>query len=354
MTASYGLTLRDPNGGYVATLDVVASLDCAQPVNAVGALTLTLPPSLPFSLFRRDSRILFDRTVGGLTRTSTWLLRRAENSMSDVGARQRSVTAACPRDLLRRRIVVVPAEGTKTGPADDLMKQVVRDNFVTASDPDRNLAQLAVAADTSSGPSVTLEFAKRTVLQVLQDLAAAASQAGTYLAFDVVPIGDGFEFRTYPDVWGTDRRDTLLLSAERGTLAAVATVNDWTTEHTAVYAQARGEGDAALLTTAIDTARVALSPFGRIETFLNASNVTTSAALQSAANAKLEEGRAREQFTARLLEEPGMRYGLDVYLGDLVRAEYDGTLYDCRVEPVHLTLDGSGRETIDVQLRNIA
>lgn len=352
--ASYALRLLDPNGGYVTTLDLFAALDCAQPANAVGALTLTLPPSLPFALLQRDSRILLDRTVSGLTRSSTWLLRRAENTMSDQGARQRRVMAVDPRDLLRRRVVPVLSQGTKTGAADDLMKQVVRDNFVTASNPDRILSQLTVAADTSSGPTITLDFLNRTVLHVLQDLAAASLQAGTYLAFDVVPVGAGFEFRTYPDVWGTDLRADLLLSAERGTLAAVSTVTDWTNEYTVVYAQGRGEGDAALTTTAIDAARVALSPFGRIETYLNASSATTSDALQSAADAKLQEGRAREQFTARLVEEPGMRYGLDLYLGDLVRAEYDGTLYDCRVEPVHLTLDGSGTETIDVQLRNIA
>lgn len=352
--AEYALRLLDPTGGYVATLDVFASLDCAQGANAVGALTLTLPPSLPFALLRRDSRLLLDRTVAGLMRTTTWLLRRAEQSLSEGGARAQRITFVDPRDLLRRRIVPVASQGVKTGPADDLMKQVVRDNFVTASDPDRILSQLTVAADTSSGPTITLEFANRTVLQVLQDLAAASMAAGTYLAFDVIAVDAGFEFRTYPDVWGSDRRADVLLSAERGTLAAVSTVTDWTDEYTAVYAQGRGEGGAALTTTAIDAVRVALSPFGRIETYLNASNATTLAAVQSAAETKLQFGRPREQFTARLVEEPGMRYGLDVYLGDLVQAEHDGTLYDCRVEPVRLTLDEAGNETVSVQLRNIA
>lgn len=352
--ATYALRLLDPNGGYVAELDVFAALDCAQPTNAVGALTLVLPPLLPFALLRRDSRLLLERTVGGLTRSSTWLVRRAENALIEQGSRQRRLTAVDPRDLLRRHIVPVVSQATQTGPADDVMKQVVRDNFVTASNPDRILSQITVAADTGSGPTVTMEFPNRTVLQVLQDLAAASLEAGTYLAFDMVPVGAGFEFRTYPDVWGTDRRDEVLLSAERGTLSAVSTVLDWANESTVVYTSGRGEGNAALTTTAIDTARVALSPFGRIETYLNASSATTTDALQFAANARLQEGRPREQFAARLVEQPGMRYGLDVSLGDLVRAEYDGTFYDCRVEPVRITLDGSGKETVDVQLRNIA
>lgn len=352
MTASYVLTLLDPNGGYVAVLDVIAALDCAQPANAVGALTLTLPPSLPFALLRKDSRLVLDRTVGGLTHTSTWLLRRAENTMSDDGARARRVTAVDLRDLLRRRIVPVASQGVATGPADDLMKQIVRDNFVTASNPDRNLPALTVAADTSSAPSVTLEFANRNVLQVLQDLAAASMAAGTYLAFDVVPIDDGIEFRTYPTVWGFDRRAEVLLSAERGTLAAVATDTDYTDEATVVYAS--GRGDEIITVTAVDAGRIAQSPFGRIEGYLNAASAETLAAVQAAADAELQAGRARELFSARLVEQPGLRYGVDVYLGDLVQAEYDGTLYDCRVEPVRLTLDGAGNETVGVQLRNIA
>jgi hypothetical protein len=190
------------------------------------------------------------------------------------------------------------------------------------------------------------------VLDVLRDIAAAAAAGGTYLAFDVVPDGSGFEFQTFVDVWGEDRRATVLLAAEMGTLAGVGLITDWTQEYTAVYAS--GRGNEVIAAVAVDSARVATSPFGRIETYLNASNAATADAVSGAANADLQAGRPREQFSASLVEQPGTVYGVELYLGDVVAAEHAGTRYTCRVEPVAITLAENGAETVDVQLRNIA
>lgn len=353
--ADYALRVYDAAGGYLANLDVVARLELAQPANDVGTSVLSLPILYPFDLFQKDGLIVVDRTVRGVTLPTTWLVRKPERTLAESGEKRIGVTAFDPRDLLRRRIVPVVSQATKTGPADDLMKAIVREQFVSASDTARNLGSLfSVAADTSDAPGITVEFANRVVLDVLRDIAAVSAAAGTYLAFDVVPIGSSFEFRTYTDVWGTDRRSSILLSAEMGTLANVSVSNDWTEEVTAVYASGRGEGTAALTAVAADAVRIARSPFGRIESYLNASNATTVAALQSAVNAELQAGRPREQFSARLVEQPGTRYGVDLYLGDLVTVEHEGTRYDCRVEPVRIVLDEDGSESVDIQLRNIA
>lgn len=354
--ASWSLTVHGAAGGYLATLDSFASLDMALPANDVGALTLSLPVLYPLAYFQKDGRIIVDRRVAGITTSSTWLIRRVQQTLATNGEERIGVTAMDPRHILRRRIVPLAGQATKTGPADDLMKAVVREQFTTATDMDRNLTSdlFSVAADVSLAPSITIEFANRMVLDVLRDIAAAAAQAGTYLAFDVVPDGDGFQFQTFTTAWGDDKRGAVLLSAEMGTLAGVAVVQDWTDEATAVYAAGRGEGNAAITAVATDAARIALSPYGRIERYASASNAATLAAVTGAANAELQAARPREQFSAVLVEQPGMRYGVDVNRGDLVRAEHAGTRYDCRVEPVHLTVDEGGREGVDVQLRNIA
>lgn len=353
--ADYALRVYDAAGGYLASLDVVARLELAQPANDVGVLVVSLPILYPLDLFQKDGRIVVDRTVRGVTLPTTWLVRKPDRSLTESGEQRIGVTAFDPRDLLRRRVVPVASQATKTGPADDLMKAIVREQFVSASDTARNLGSLfSVASDTSDAPSITIEFANRVVLDVLRDIAAASAAAGTYLAFDVVPIGSSFEFRTYTDVWGVDRRSSVMLSAEMGTLANVSVSNDWTDEVTAVYGAGRGEGAAALTAVATDNARIALSPFGRIERYTSASNATTAAALQAAVTAELQAGRPREQFTARLVEQPDTCYGVDLSLGDLVTAEHEGTRYDCRVEPVRIVLDEDGSETVDIQLRNIA
>lgn len=353
--ADYALRLLSPTGFYLDTLDVFQSLDEALPANEVGALTLTLPPVYDYALFARDARIERSRKVGGLVERRLWLVRRPANGLSAEGARVLTITAFDPRDILRRRILTEPSQSVKTGPADDVMKAIVRESFTSATDTNRNLdsSLFTVAADVGAGPVITMELAGRYVINALRDLVAASITAGTYLAFDVVPDGDGFQFQTYIDVWGQDRREQVVLSAERGTLVDVEIESDWTEETTVVYARGRGEGDAALSALAYDSARIAASPFGRIETFVNASNATTTAQVQAEADAALAEGFRRDRFSARLQEQPGTRYGVEIGLGDIVTAEHEGTRYVCRVEPVRITLDENGKETLDVQLRNI-
>lgn len=350
--AEYGLRVEDPAGAYLATLDTIARLEMAHPANDVGALTLSLPIVYPIGLFQKDGRIVCDRTVRGVTRSTTWLIRKPADTLSEAGERRIGVTAFDPRDLLRRRIVPEASQATKTGHADDLMKAIVRENFVTPLDATRTMGGISVGDDVSVGPVITIAFANRVVLDVLRDIAAAAAAAGTYLAFDVVPDGSGFAFRTFVDVWGLDRRASVLLSAEMGTLSGVSLVTDWTQEYTAVYAS--GRGNEVIAAVVLDSGRIAASPYGRIERYLNASNAATADAVTGAANAELQAGRPREQFSASLVEQPGTRYGVDLYLGDIVSAEHAGTRYACRVEPVTITLAEDGAETVDVQLRNIA
>jgi hypothetical protein len=238
--ASYALTLLDPLGSYVATLDVIASLEMALPANDVGALSLVLPILYPLALFQKDGRIVVERTVRGVTKSTTWLIRKVEHTLDQAGAKQLRVTAFDPRDILRRRIVAVASQATKEMHADDMMKHVVSENFVSALDASRNLpaSLLTVAGDQSAGGEIAMEFPNRNVLDVLRDIATAASWI--YVAFDVVPSGTGFEFRTYATAWGVDRRAEVLLSAERGTLAEVGVTQDWTEEYTAVYSSMRG------------------------------------------------------------------------------------------------------------------
>jgi hypothetical protein len=309
--AEHTLTLQTPAGDYLETLGGVESLDMAYTTDE-GVLNLTLPPWYTVALFRRDCRIHHTRKVAGALAEDTWLIRDARDTQ--VGGASRLVVQAFDlKTILRRRIVF---DQVRTGAADDLMKAFVREAYVTATDTDRRVDLLTVAPDIGAGPSVSIETGERQLLDVLQDLAAASLQAGTYLAFDVVPSGDGFQFQTYPGVRGRDLTSVIVLSVERGTLADVATIQSYIDEATFVYARGRGEADDAIVKTASDAARIGASPFGRIEA-VEASNATTEAGVQAAAT-------------------------------------HGPTLYHCRVEPVQMRVDASGRETIDVQLRSDA
>lgn len=359
MAASYELRLLDPYGAYLATIDAIESLDCALVVGGIGVLTLVLPPLYDVALFAMDTRIELSRIVAGVTEITIWLVRLVEESESGDGARRITITAFSPVEILSRRIVSEQSQSVAVAvPADDLMRLVVSQNFVSATDDARELPNLLTVAATamSAGPAVTLEFEHREVLEVLREIAAASLADGTYLTFDLVPTSEvAFAFRTYIGVRGIDRRfgtaNPIILSAARGTLTNVKVRNDWTDEKTVVYARNHGDGTTLSYSLVADNARIAMSPFGRIETSLVITNVGGSS-LQSAAEAELRKLRGRERFLAEFQEQRGTRYGVELKLGDLVTAEHLGTMYDCRVEPVHLTIDANGNEVVDIQLRS--
>ena len=48
------------------------------------------------------------------------------------------------------------------------------------------------------------------------------------------------------------------------------------------------------------------------------------------------------QFTFKPVQVPGLLYGRDYFLGDLVTAVYDGVSYARRVQSVGITVDESG------------
>jgi hypothetical protein len=82
--------------------------------------------------------------------------------------------------------------------ADDLLKTIVRDNMGSAA-PDyrgqygRQLttALFAIQANLTQAQLVSKDFAWRPMFPVLQEIAQASTQAGTYLCFDVVAIVAG-------------------------------------------------------------------------------------------------------------------------------------------------------------------
>ena len=125
-------------------------------------------------------------------------------------------------ELLDRRIVAYKAgtaQSTKTGPCDDLMKDVFSDNLGSGASADRNILtafNLSIAADLSDAPSVTKSFAYENVLETLQaiaDTSAGQSLGGVDLFFDIACDGyrsnerPHFEFRTYTGQPGRDRTD---------------------------------------------------------------------------------------------------------------------------------------------------
>lgn len=367
--SEYTVLLYDAYGVPLTELGQFSYLELVRSEMGVGSLTLHLPPDYDAYLFSEgdlivDRRIeVYRQPFGGAAylEGETQFLLRDGTQVSE--ATQRT-ELSCPdaNDLLARRIVAyaaASAQASKTiDPADDMLKAIVRENLgALATDTDRDWsAYLMVAPDFSLGPNLSKAFSRRNVLTVLQEIAQASAEAGTYLTFDVVRVDAAMlDFRTYTGQRGIDHRwpggvSPVLLSEGRGSLRDVRSARKHRDEITYVYAGGQGEEAARTIGTASDTARIGQSPFGRIEQFVDARMTSDAASLADEADAALRAGQPRKSFSAQFAETPGVVYGLHIRWGDYVTAERAGESIDCRLSTIQITVS-EGRENIGLSLR---
>lgn len=313
-----------------------------------------------------DARLEVWRTteaLGGpyLDGGAVWLVRYV--AVKRIGNAQ-IIEVGClgANELLRRRIVAYnseAAQASKSGPADDVMKAIVRENFVSATDATRNWSHFTVASDVGAAPTVAKSIAWRSVLPVLQEIAQTSTESGTRLYFDVTggARGAGFVFRTYTYSRGDDRSfpggtRAVTFSPEWGTLDAALRSDDWSDEVTAVYCGGRGVGSDRLIVQATDRQRIGASPFGRREAWNPAAPASTPDTVTDEAYSRLRDGQPRRSFRGRIVSQPGCIYGVHWGLGDLVSVAFAGEVAAAEVHAVTTSGQGS-TEQITAELRGI-
>jgi hypothetical protein len=369
MSVSYNIRLMDANGVPVASLNDYESLDVVLVENGVGALSLVLPfGRLPLDTFQKDGRIAVERSVGGrapaLLGDALWLVRRRRRRVAQNGERTIEITALHANCLLSRRIIAYysgTAYTAKTAAADNLLKAFARQNLgsgiVTA---DRIGAEtyadlssvLTIEADTGLGPSISKAAAYDNLLSTCQAIADASAQAGTYLGFEVCSLdGAMLTLRTYTTLRGADHRfgsaAPILIGPAYGNVGEYDLDEDWREEATWVLAGGQGELSTRTTGTSSNDALAAESPLGRSERFVYATDTSDAGTLADVADANLRRYRPRTLLDAQLLDTAGVQFGLHVGWGDLVTVDVDGEQFDCRVDPVRLTVDRQGeRRTI--------
>lgn len=261
--------------------------------------------------------------------------------------------------MLQGRWVLYPAGNANadmTDNADDMLKSIVDTNCTTnATDTDRAWTGLTIAADLAACTSISKAFAWRPVLTVMQEIAAQARENCEYLTWDFVRTGIcTHEFRTYTGQRGVNRGASsgqmLRLTAENGGLKNPILTFARAGYPNHITAAGTGEEAARSTMTATDT----VAPLGmlRYERIIDRSNVDNDTDLQSEADAEYQAVRPRFVFTGKLGETKSIRYGFDVYYGDIVSVNFAGYEFDAHITAVHVALDGQGNETLDIGLKN--
>lgn len=365
--ADYSLWLNTPTGTHIAALPQPVALEAARAVNDTGEMTLTLPASIPFSWLSVDRQIEIWRRPAGyapsLLMETVWLMRRW-SQRRESGQLLYEITAVPAFDLLNRRIVYAPtgsAGAAKSGAADNIMKAYVREAMgASVIDSSRSIASyLSVAADTTQGPTISVEAAYQPLGDVLRDAARMASAGGAPVYFDLTAVtGGAFAFQTYTGQRGVDRSSessaAVVVSEEAGSLVDPSYTEDYTGEITYVYAGGVGEGAARIIGTAPSSssseyARQLASPFNRREAWTNAGGYTTTTACAYAAESVLRAGRPRRIFAGTLTDTEQARYGVHWQWGDKVSAVFAGVQADCVIATIDVQLR-DGRESITASL----
>lgn len=393
MFATHFVTIWSPDGLFLLDdLSDFITLECVLSEGNIGTLTLVLPGNAhDYTNFRRDARVAYSRAptaalstgqprlrlVGG----TTWLLTGRKRTI-DTDQKERFVLKCVhPNHLLSRRVVDYDegsAEADKSDPADDAIKAYVRENFTAATDTTRNWSSSLFTVDNDEGlaPSVDKAASYRTILNVCQEVAAAATALGTYTNFEVVGAERGaFRLRTYTGQRGVDRsatsNQTLILSAISGAFNAIELEEDWTDIATYVLAGGAGKKDERIVTAAWDTTLINESPYGKIEYFQSAGGSDDPAVVTDEANRALRERRPRFLFTSSVKDTEFATFMEEYDWGDRVVGEYarpdpygngftDIRQFDCRVDPVRISVarsedpetgEQTEAENLDIRLR---
>lgn len=375
MATEYQVWLASPFGVRSSVLDLgkVTKLTYVRNVNAVGSLVIECArEAVPSSWMAEDARIeVWRRPDGGawtLEGEGPWLLSAATKGVSKDSAAYWKLTAEPMMTVLQRRNVLYYANtaslSVMTFPAEQMLKTVFYYNFYdSALSPfatvggvgGRNLsAYISYQVVQFLGPSITKQFAWRTVLPVMQEIAKQSFGLGTPMYFDVVWRGSAFEFQVYLGQRGADRStgaSQLVVSVERGTLGGtVESTIDWSNSASVVLAGGSGQDAQRKVAGVADGQAVARSPFGRREVWLDRTQLDLLTSLASEATSELRSRRPKQVLSGDVLSAPGAIYGLDWGFGDKLIGEFEGKSYVARLDSTTVTLDG-GKETVKAALR---
>lgn len=326
-------------------------------------LTLTLHSGADFSFFNKDTRLEIMRSpaegyASYLEADTQFFVRKIKAETDSKGVTLYNIICESAKGLVRRRIIPYASQNTytqKSTYADDMMKAIMRENFgALAIDSNRDIsAWLEIAPDVSAGLAMTKEFSRRNVYDVLREIAETSRQLGQYLTYDIVRVSQNLlRFQTYVNCRGTDRRDMAIFSLTRRNLIDSVYEEDAFGEKTYIYCGGLGVGEERVVATAADAARIAASPFGRMEDFVDGRQTEDITALTNDASQALWSSRPRQSFSGTIAETENSIYGIDYFFGDIVTAFGYGKSFPCLVDRVHVTVDANEIENLDINIRS--
>lgn len=365
--AKYEFWLTDDSGQRITLLKNAAFMSMSRTLLGYGTFHIGLPfrDFKVFPAFQVDRRVEVWRSPAhGATsrREGSFFLRKYNVYTRDEdGVEIIEFYGRSPIDILRRQAVTstTAANYSKTDFIDDMMKAIVRENFISPAQTAPS-GEFSCDGDESLGPTVSHTFFAQNVLDVLKDLrdmSISLNKIGDddmRIYFDVVegnPLsngGFGYTFRTYAGLRGTDRTDGVIFSLENGNLKSPSYFEDHLDSTTVASIL-------NLTTPALNGS--ATSPDAKLSRWnsivsAQQSSEATVALNNAKAAALLREGEADLALNVTFVDSPGSDvqprslYGVDWDLGDLLPVRYAGKDFNAEVEIVYVSVNEKGDENI--------
>jgi hypothetical protein len=388
--AEYEFWLTDDAGRRLKLLTGLAFVSYTRSIVGLGTVNFGLPFQ-PFNdefkpYFKPDWRLEAWRSPKSgtpLRREDVFLLRKPHVYVRDDGSKGLQFYGRNGLDLLYRRSVI-QSPGTswtkKTDFADDMAKEIVREQMLYGSAVDQNGVvdntrawpqnEFLVQGDASLGPTLTRDFEGKQVIDILKEIKAATFQlnlnasTNRRILFSVEPFSVtglstafgstlGWQFRTYADLYGQDRTGGIEFSEENENIEKPSYSISHLDEVNTVYVT-NGQGSAVPQFAMVqDADRAAQSRWNRVENMISASStVAGTTSLQDAGYAEIHNKRPVEEFPVTFLNTTGSNstpqslYGIDWDLGDLLRVNFAGKQFSVEVNVVYVSVDENGVETI--------
>jgi len=365
MATQYKLRVLDADGDFLAEFTNMRSFSYAKVVNEPGLLTFDVDDGHPVvalldgeldfivEAWRRDKEagIAWYCDFRGLVRDE---LREANSDGNTM------VRFFCPGPLSLLRRVIVAYRSTATSRAkftatavETIMNTLVRYNATSAGTTGDgrirtvDLTQVAVETDGGFGTAIDYNAAMRPLLDVLQEITRMAPGD-----FDMVYLGGGqWEYRFYEQQLGTDRTASVTFALQWGNMANPVYARNRINERTVAIVGGAGDESARPYIVRIPVYSNYDAAVNSVEFYADGRGATSTDQLQAIGDAAIYEVRADERLNFEVLQIESLRYGRDYFLGDRVRGYYQGINKTLKIHGVTVAMDGSGAESISIEMR---
>lgn len=197
--------------------------------------------------------------------------------------------------------------------AETIIKSLVNWNAGPgASDISRAFPNLVIEADSARGATITTQARYQALSDMLEEV--LTFDGGGY---EVMYLAGPTNMHQFKYISPTDRSASVFFDLEFESVSSQSWIQSDIDMRNALYCGGQGEGVNRLIVGVIPASG---NPVGleRREAFVDARDLSTTAAVTARGNAILEQMIEDNRFTATLYERGSFRYGVHFFLGDII------------------------------------